>query len=57
MSLRQSSPVAKYRGQFKILSAPLHDMSYELLKGAFINGLSKDIKAEVRLIRMSLAQK
>lgn len=64
MSLRQPGPVAKYRKQFELLSAPLRDMSDELLKEAFINGLSKDIKAEVRLIEpkrlahvMSLAQK
>lgn len=64
MSLWQVGSVAEYRTHFEMLSAPLGDMSDDLLKGAFVIGLREDIRAEVRLLGsrdlahcMSLAQK
>ena len=50
MSLKQEGSVVEFTAQFEMLSAPLKDMSDELLKGAFITGLREDIRAEVRLL-------
>ena len=64
IGLRQLSSVADYRHRFELLSAPLKDMSDELLMGAFINGLREEVKAKLILIgpkdlahASSLAQK
>lgn len=41
--------MADFRELFEQVSAPLHDVSEEMLTVAFINALKEEIRAEIRL--------
>ena len=40
----------EYRERFETLSAPLKEVTEEVLVGAFLNGLNEDIKCDVKLM-------
>ncbi|XP_024024262.1 uncharacterized protein LOC112092399 [Morus notabilis] len=51
MALRQSGMVAEFRDAFEALAAPMRGIPESVFKGAFLNGLREDIRAEVKLHR------
>ncbi|XP_024027186.1 uncharacterized protein K02A2.6-like [Morus notabilis] len=52
MALRQSGTVAEFRDSFEALAAPMRGIPESVFKGAFLNGLREDIRAEVKLHRL-----
>lgn len=64
LALRQEGSVMANQNAFESLAAPIGDISEAILEGHFVNGLSPEIKAEVRMLQpkgldqiMELAQK
>ncbi|EXB42736.1 hypothetical protein L484_004758 [Morus notabilis] len=64
IQVRCDLSVAEFRERFELLSAPLREADEEFLIGAFSNGPTEEIKAEVRMVKpasliqlMDLAQK
>ncbi|XP_022878938.1 uncharacterized protein LOC111396702 [Olea europaea var. sylvestris] len=64
LALRQEGSVMNYRHSFETLATPICDVSEAILEGHFINELSPEIKAEVRMLQpkgleqiMELAQR
>ncbi|KAH9762992.1 hypothetical protein KPL70_001020 [Citrus sinensis] len=64
LALTKGSSVREYRRKFIELSAPLENITDELARGNFINGLKPEIRVEVRIMEpsnlgraMDLAQK
>lgn len=53
MALKQSKGVSDYIERFELLSATLSSCDEEMLVAAFLNGLHVDIKADLRLLRLS----
>ncbi|XP_024030288.1 uncharacterized protein LOC112094195 [Morus notabilis] len=51
MALRQTGGVAEYRDTFEALAASMRGVFEPIFKGAFLNGLREDIRAEVRMHR------
>ncbi|XP_024028604.1 uncharacterized protein LOC112093764 [Morus notabilis] len=51
MALRQDSTVADYRDRFEPLAASMRGMPEPIFRGAFLNGLREDVRAEVKLHR------
>ena len=50
LSLRQTGTMAKFRREFELLAAPLdHSVSLEVMESTFVNGLTEEIRAELRL--------
>ncbi|XP_038708231.1 uncharacterized protein LOC120003349 [Tripterygium wilfordii] len=49
VELRQDGTIAEYREKFEQLSAPLKDISEEMLAGIFVNGLKDVIRVEVKM--------
>lgn len=45
--------MVEYIEKFKVLLTPLQEALEDMLKGAFMNGLHKDIKADLRLLPTS----
>lgn len=50
MALKQVGPVQEYREQFEAMSAPLENALEEVLRGAFLNGLTKEVRCDVKLM-------
>lgn len=51
LAVRQSSTVDEFIKQFVELAAPLNELPDEVLDSVFMNGLNKEIKAELRVAR------
>lgn len=51
MALRQDSSVAEFRDRFEALAASMRGIPKPVFRGAFLNGLCEDIRAEVKLHR------
>ncbi|EXB66394.1 hypothetical protein L484_008284 [Morus notabilis] len=51
IALQQDSTVAEFREKFELLLAPFREADKEFLIGAFSNGLAKEVKAEVHMVR------
>lgn len=47
LAIKQETTMVKYRQQFEALSAPLPQISEEVLESTFLNGLDSVIRAEV----------
>lgn len=50
LALKQMGTMEEYRERFETLSAPLKDVTEEVLIGAFLNGLDEDIRCDVKLM-------
>ncbi|KAF3620212.1 hypothetical protein FXO37_33359 [Capsicum annuum] len=64
MGLKQTTTVTAFREEFEKVSASMNEASDEILLGALLNGMKKEIRAEVMLLRaqtlreiMEMAQK
>lgn len=53
MALKQEGAVTEYIKRFELLSATLDSCEEEIMKAAFMNGLCMEIKAELRLIKLT----
>lgn len=51
LALKQESTAKDYRRMFEMLATPLPAIPESVMEENFINGLSPEIRAEVRLIR------
>ena len=52
MALRQTGGVMEYIEKFELLSATLDSGDEEMMKAAFMNGLRRDVKADLRLMKL-----
>ena len=50
MALRQSGSVREYQRRFEQMASTLEDISKQVLKSTFINGLRSDIRAELKVL-------
>ncbi|CAH9073319.1 unnamed protein product [Cuscuta epithymum] len=48
-SLKQKGTVADYRNKFEVAMASQKHLTEEVLRGAFLNGLKRDVRAELKL--------
>ena len=53
MALRQTLGVAEYIERFELLSALISSCEEEMLKATFLNGLKLEIKADLRLMKLT----
>lgn len=51
MALRQDNSVTEYRDRFEALAASMRGILEPIFRGAFLNGLREDVRAEVKLHR------
>ena len=53
LAIRQVGTVAEYRRDFELLSAPLRDLTMEVLESTFVKELKPEVSTELRIMRPS----